>query len=142
MGQAKRFFLKMSMEAYLNEKKVDQILTDAVIALGRERPEQPVAFLVDYLGQKYLGILPKSSDWEQRAAVVDEQFVEADDDLDGDAEQFKPQKLRSSWSNLLRTGGGRRWPRSCKKKDSKKSRCAKEIGSSVEIKCHVCAFGC
>ena len=41
--------------------------------------------MICFIGQKYLGILPKSSDWEQRAAVVDEQFVEADDDLDGDA---------------------------------------------------------
>jgi hypothetical protein len=39
------------MENYLKAKKVDEILTDLVAAVGRERPEEPVTFMIDYLGK-------------------------------------------------------------------------------------------
>lgn len=71
----------MSLETYLKDKKVDDILTDMVVAVGRERPEQPAAFMVEYLSEKYLGVVPKSSTWEDRARIVDKEF-EGNSDTD------------------------------------------------------------
>jgi len=61
----------------LKAKKVDEILTDLVAAVGRERPEEPVTFMIDYLSEKYLQQMPKSSNWEKRAEKMDKMFEDS-----------------------------------------------------------------
>lgn len=60
----------MSLEAYLKDKKVDDMLTDVVVALGHERPNLPAAFIVDYLSKRLMCVAAPAARTVRVAALI------------------------------------------------------------------------